>query len=88
MAGGWTRDGALQEQIDDTVEDGVQQARRQLPEGESRSRCAECGEPIPQARREAIPGVQLCIDCREQQERNGQPAALFNRRGSKDSQLR
>lgn len=88
MAGGWTRDGALQEQIDDTVEDGVQQARRQLPEGESRSRCAECGEPIPQARREAVPGVQLCIDCREQRERDGQPAALFNRRGSKDSQLR
>jgi len=88
MAGGWTRDGAVQEQIDDTVDDGVQQARRQLPEGKSRSHCAECGTPIPQARREAIPGVQLCIECREQQDKEDSPAALFNRRGSKDSQLR
>lgn len=31
--------------------------------------CVECGEEIPQARRDAIPGVQLCIDCKELSER-------------------
>ena len=28
MAGGWTRDGAVQDQIDDTVKDAVLRARR------------------------------------------------------------
>lgn len=35
----------------------------------SRRYCFECGDPIPQARRSAIPGVQTCIDCQEQIER-------------------
>lgn len=25
--------------------------------------CRECEEPIPEARRQAMPGVQTCIDC-------------------------
>jgi phage/conjugal plasmid C-4 type zinc finger TraR family protein len=25
--------------------------------------CSECEEPIPDARRQAVPGVQTCIDC-------------------------
>lgn len=25
--------------------------------------CSGCGAHIPEARREAVPGVQLCIDC-------------------------
>jgi phage/conjugal plasmid C-4 type zinc finger TraR family protein len=63
------------------------QARR-APEGESLSECAECGEPIPEARRAAIPGVKLCIDC--QSERDARPVFRggINRRGSKDSQLK
>ena len=31
--------------------------------------CVECGEEIPKARREAIPGVQRCIYCKELTER-------------------
>jgi len=31
--------------------------------------CAECGEEIPLARREAIKGVQLCIVCQTRAER-------------------
>jgi len=42
MAGGWTRDGAVQEQIDASVDDAVKLARSQLPEGSGSSRCAEC----------------------------------------------
>ncbi|BCS89969.1 TraR/DksA C4-type zinc finger protein [Pseudodesulfovibrio sediminis] len=29
----------------------------------SRETCAECGNVIPEARRKAIPGVELCIQC-------------------------
>ena len=87
MAGGWTRDGAIQDQIDDTVSDAVELARGALPTGASAEFCAECGEAIPERRRLAVPGVQTCIVC--QSERDGQRAASgFNRRGSKDSQLK
>ncbi len=88
MANGWAGDGAVQEQIDSTVEDAVQRVRSELPSGESRSHCEECGEPIPPARRAAIEGVRLCFAC--QSEREGQHTSYsgYNRRGSKDSQLR
>lgn len=29
----------------------------------SAEHCACCGEPIPDARRQYLPGVQTCIDC-------------------------
>lgn len=47
MAGGWAKDGAEQAQIESTLEDAVQRARSQLPQGESLETCEECGEPIP-----------------------------------------
>jgi hypothetical protein len=40
MAGGWTRDGAIQDQIDDTVADAVLAARASIPSGESEPFCA------------------------------------------------
>jgi RNA polymerase-binding transcription factor DksA len=43
---------------------------------------------IPEARRAAIPGVQLCLGCREAQDRESSQFSGYNRRGSKDSQLR
>jgi phage/conjugal plasmid C-4 type zinc finger TraR family protein len=88
MAGGWSRDGAVQDQIDASVEDAVERARSQLPSGESLKRCEECDAEIPEARRQAVPGVRLCVDC--QSELDEQQAARngYNRRGSKDSQLR
>lgn len=88
MAGGWSRDGAVQDQIDASVEDAVQQARSNLPKGESLSHCEECEKKIPEARREAIPGVRLCVQCQEEIDNENKAAGLFNRRGSKDSQLR
>ena len=63
MAGGWARDGAVQDQIDASVEDAVKLARSQLPQGESLSECEACDAPIPQARRAAVPGVRLCVNC-------------------------
>ena len=89
MAGGWARDGAVNEQIEASIKDELARLKaRKTPVGDSLTHCAECDEPIPSARREAIPGVKLCIDC--QQERDGavQRRGGINRRGSKDSQLK
>ncbi|WP_195904528.1 TraR/DksA family transcriptional regulator, partial [Serratia marcescens] len=57
MASGWAADGAVQDQIDSTVDDAVQRAREALGHGESERYCQECGEPIPEARRKALTGV-------------------------------
>ena len=87
MAGGWTRDGAVQDQIDDSVADAVLSARASMPTGRSETHCVQCGEPIPEQRREAVPGVRTCVAC--QSVRDATPlASAINRRGSKDSQLR
>ncbi|WPC05693.1 DksA/TraR family C4-type zinc finger protein [Pseudomonas benzenivorans] len=88
MAGGWASDGAVQEQIDSSIEDAIARARSQLPRGESLSRCEECDGSIPEARRQAIPGVRLCVACQSEQDKQRQAGAGYNRRGSKDSQLR
>ncbi|MCU0595412.1 MAG: DksA/TraR family C4-type zinc finger protein [Desulfobacterota bacterium] len=89
MAVGWSRDGDVQEQIDATVESAVQLAKSRLPDGESLTHCEECGEAIPEARRRALPGVRLCILCQSEIEKAQKKAfALFNRAGSKDSQLK
>ncbi|MEJ2383319.1 MAG: DksA/TraR family C4-type zinc finger protein [Xanthomonadales bacterium] len=88
MAGGFARDGAVQDQIDASVEDAVNRARKQLPSGEGRRECAECGAEIPAARRAALPGVRLCVACQEARDKDQQAASGYNRRGSKDSQLR
>lgn len=88
MAGGWSKDGAIQDQIDDTVKDAIKLARSRLPEGESLTHCEECDEEIPEARREAVPGVRLCVECQSQQDTEEKELQLFNRSGSKDSQLR
>ena len=89
MAVGWSRDGDVQEQIDATVESGVRLARSRLSEGESSTHCGECGNVIPDARRKAIPGVRLCVSCQSEMEKGQKKTLpLFNRAGSKDSQLK
>ncbi len=87
MASGWAPDGAVQDQIDDTIKDAVLSARARLPTGEGATHCVECGEEIPRARRLAVPGARMCVPC--QSSRDAAPArSLFNRRGNKDSQLK
>jgi phage/conjugal plasmid C-4 type zinc finger TraR family protein len=88
MATGWAQDGAVQDQIDATVKDAIKRAKSQLPTGPSQESCAECGAKIPEARREAIPGVRLCVACQEIADQKLEHNAGYNRRGSKDSQLR
>ena len=88
MATGWAKDGAVQEQIDASIEDAVKAARRHLPKGPSLKQCQECGAEIPEARRRALPGVRLCVPCQASADKQVQQHSLYNRRGSKDSQLR
>jgi phage/conjugal plasmid C-4 type zinc finger TraR family protein len=87
MAGGWTRDGAITDQIEDTVTDGVLTARARMPAGEGTTHCVECGEEIPEARRRALPGASTCVQCQSGRDSRVVLAGI-NRRGSKDSQLK
>ena len=87
MATGWAKEGAVVDQIDDTIVDGITAARTRLPTGESARECVECGEAIPDRRRQALPGVKTCLQCQSGRDLTI-THSLFNRRGSKDSQLR
>lgn len=88
MAGGWTRDGAVNEQIEASISDELARMKQNRITGESRTHCAECEEPIPEKRRHALPGVKLCIDCQQERDSHFQARGGINRRGSKDSQLK
>ena len=88
MAGGWTRDGGVQDQIDASVKDAVKLARSRIPDGVGPTHCEECEAVIPNARRKAIPGVRLCVRCQSELEERQTTPTGYNRSGSKDSQLR
>lgn len=88
MATGWAGDGAVQDQIDATVKDGISRAKSRLPQGPAATHCANCGKEIPEARRAAMPGVKLCVPCQEAEDKEEEAFSGYNRRGSKDSQLR
>ena len=44
--------------------------------------------PVPEARRRALPGVRLCLECQQEADKEQHAVHLYNRKGSKDSQLR
>ncbi len=88
MATGWAGDGAVQDQIDATIKDGVERAKSRLPSGPGLTHCEECGAAIPEARRQAIAGVRLCVACQDAADKEANAFSGSNRRGSKDSQLR
>jgi phage/conjugal plasmid C-4 type zinc finger TraR family protein len=88
MATGWAGDGAVQDQIDATVKDGISRVQSRLPSGPGPAQCTNCAAAIPEARRTAIPGVRLCVSCQEAEDRDVERFSGYNRRGSKDSQLR
>ncbi len=71
MAKGWGSEDAATEQMQDTLDDAVTKARSLLPSGESAEYCDECGEPIPEGRRQALPGVRLCIVCQQKLDSSG-----------------
>ncbi|WP_299742360.1 DksA/TraR family C4-type zinc finger protein [uncultured Tateyamaria sp.] len=89
MAGGWAKDGAVSEQIEASISDELARMQaRKTPVGESLTYCAECDEPIPEARRIAVPGVKLCVECVAERDAIRVQRGDINRRGSKDSQLK
>ena len=87
MATGWAREGAVVDQIQDTIADGVENARARLPRGEGTLECVECGVKIPAGRRKALPGVTTCVACQSERDRQVSHSTI-NRRASKDSQLK
>lgn len=86
MAVGFGNIDNFQDTIKATIDDGILRARANLPKGDSEKFCLECGEPIPEARRKALKGVKFCIEC--QSLKDVKTFSGYNRRGSKDSQLR
>jgi phage/conjugal plasmid C-4 type zinc finger TraR family protein len=88
MATGWAGDGAVQEQIDATVADAIKLARSRVARGPGLKHCEQCGAAIPPARRRAVPGVRLCVACQSERDSRETAHSGYNRRGSKDSQLR
>ncbi len=88
MAGGFAKDCAVQDQIDATINDAINRAHEQRLRGASLKNCEECNSDIPAARRDAVPGVRLCVACRGQHDSEATNHSGYNRRGSKDSQLR
>ncbi|WP_372802010.1 DksA/TraR family C4-type zinc finger protein [Paracoccus seriniphilus] len=90
MAGGWARDDAVNEQIEISTAEAIARARLRsaAPARPSAEFCRECDEPIPEPRRIAMPGVQLCIECQSGHDRAGRKTGGLNRRASKDSLLK
>lgn len=88
MASGWARDDAVNDQIRDSIDDEARRARAAIPTGAGLDFCEECGEKIPEARKKALPGVRLCVPCQEDLDKTRQRVSPYNRKGSKDSQLR
>jgi phage/conjugal plasmid C-4 type zinc finger TraR family protein len=88
MAGGWSRDGAVQDQIDASLKDALELARSRIPVSDGLAHCEECDVAIPIARREAIQGVRLCVDCQSGRDENQMVSEGCNRRGSKASQMK
>lgn len=61
-----------QERIDVELEREIQAQRARLSvDRASAEECVECGAEIAHARREAVPGVELCIGCAEIAEEAG-----------------
>ena len=59
---------AAQELAMDAVDNGIHAIREQMRAsyGEvSLSHCTECGEEIPEGRRNAIRGVRYCVECQD-----------------------
>jgi phage/conjugal plasmid C-4 type zinc finger TraR family protein len=88
MATGWAGDNAVHDQIDATIKDAIQRVRSRAPKGPSLKHCEDCDAPIPEARRKAVPGVRLCVACQSERDEQERAFSGYNRRGSKDSQLR
>ena len=63
--------------------DAVQRARAGMPAGESAEYCDDCGEPIPEKRRAALPGTRTCVACQAARDATRKAAGIKTGAGSK-----
>ena len=61
------------ELLADALSDHARRARKGLG-AVSAQECGACGEPIPEARRMARPGCQVCVACQARAEKTNQGA--------------
>lgn len=47
----------------------LQRHQNRMPQGESATECEDCGNPIPEKRRQVMPGCKRCIHCQHHHER-------------------
>lgn len=87
MAVGFGNVDNFQETIQATLDNGIDFARSKLYSGESREFCLDCGNRIPERRRLALKGVLRCVHCQQDHDET-YTDTYYNRRCSKDSQLR
>ena len=87
MAGGWTRDGAVQDQIDDTVKDAILRARALTPTARAPRNATIAASRSRRSGARRCPGVRTCVACQTERDK-AVVHSTINRRGSKDSQLR
>lgn len=85
MAVGFAKDDGVNDTIESNINNEIDFARAQLM-GAGSLHCLHCGEEIPLRRRQAMPNAKYCVE--HQAEHDGTAHAYYNRRGSKDSQLR
>ncbi len=83
MAGGWAKDVDGKDQSEVGVAEAVEGGGALLKPGVGLSQCEECDTAIPEARRNAVPGVRLCIRCQEQEDSRQKDTGGFNRRGGR-----
>lgn len=86
---GWGPNDGVFETNKATIDDAVDWARLALElasKRESNEFCADCENPIPIERRNAVKGVEYCVKC--QTGHDAHHKSYYNRRGCKDSQLR
>ncbi len=66
MAVGFAKDGAEQDEINAVIQAAVNHARKQInAQRESLTHCHDCGDLIPENRRQAVVGCMYCITCQE-----------------------
>ncbi|AUM58544.1 DksA-like zinc-finger protein [Proteus phage phiP4-3] len=70
------------------IKDAIEWARLSLLNSSSNNDiyCLDCGEEIPERRRQIIKNCNYCCTCQESHDII--TTSYYNRRGSKDSQLR
>lgn len=59
-------------EIDNRLHQKIDHLRQKVRRaGLSSSFCTVCGEEIPSARQQAVPGCRLCLDCQSEREKHG-----------------